>query len=63
MPVYVPDALPIVATEVVPLVHTPPETESDKVAESPTQTLVVPVITEGAAFTVRVTETAPQTLA
>ncbi len=46
--------LPMVATEVVPLVQVPPEVVFDNVVVEPVQTLMVPVIpaSVGSAFTV-----------
>ncbi len=46
--------IPMVATEVVPLVQVPPEVVLDNVVVAPTQTLIVPVIADsvGSEFTV-----------
>ncbi len=51
--VTMPD-VPMVATEVVPLVQVPPEVVFDNVVVAPTQTLIVPVIADsvGSEFTV-----------
>ncbi len=48
----IPDELPTVATEVVPLVHVPPEVVLPNVALPPTQADNVPEIAAGNALTV-----------
>ena len=46
-PLTIPVAVPIVATAVLPDVHTPPVVVDDSVEVAPTQIFVVPVITAG----------------
>ena len=48
-----PEALPIVATDVVPLLHVPPEVVLLNVVLPPTQADNTPVIAEGAELTVK----------
>ncbi len=45
-----------VATNVLLLVHVPPPARSDKVVVAPTHTLSIPLIGEGAVFTVTTVE-------
>lgn len=54
-PVTTPLLLPIVATPVAPLVHTPPLVPSVSVVVAPAHNVVVPVIATGLAFIVVVT--------
>ena len=49
--------VPTVATEVLLLVHEPPDVASVRLVVPPAHTAVVPVIDDGAALTVTVTET------
>lgn len=51
-PVTTPVAEPTVASNVLLLVHTPPEVASDNVVDDPTQTLLAPLIALGFVFTV-----------
>jgi hypothetical protein len=54
MPVITPVEEPIVATVVVPLTHVPPPVASVTVIVLPTQTVVLPAMVSGSAFTVSV---------
>jgi hypothetical protein len=58
-PTTLPLVDPTVATEVLLLVHVPPEVRSVSVLEDPTQTLVVPAMAAGSAFTVTGAVTKP----
>lgn len=50
--VSAPVAAPTVATDVEPLIQTPPEVELDSIPDSPTQYTDVPVIPPGSGLTV-----------
>jgi len=52
MPVATPEAAPIVATVVVPLLHAPPSGVAVNVVLLPAQMLSVPPIADGVVFTV-----------
>jgi hypothetical protein len=52
MPLITPLAAPIVATDVLPLLHKPPVTASLHVVAAPMHTLPLPVIADGSALTV-----------
>jgi hypothetical protein len=51
-PVITPVDAPTVATEVLPLLQVPPDVASETVVVAPVQTVVVPVIADGAPLTV-----------
>jgi hypothetical protein len=53
-PETIPDIAPTVATDVVPLLHTPPEVASDKLVVAPEHTLLAPEIAAGNGFTVTI---------
>ncbi len=53
-PVAIPEADPIVATPVLPLLHVPPGVASPREVVNPTQTDSVPVIGAGSGVTVTV---------
>ena len=57
IPVTIPDDAPIVAWPVTLLLHTPPPVLSVSAEGVPTQTLVLPLIAPGAAFTLRFANT------
>ena len=54
IPVTKPVPVPIVAREVLLLLHVPPIVTSDKVVVEPTHTFIVPVIAAGTGLTVMI---------
>jgi hypothetical protein len=50
IPLTTPEPVPIVATDGVPLLHTPPEVVSDRVVVEPAHSIVIPVMGVGGTY-------------